>query len=331
MDPAARDDGGVQVASEGQVLEIACDESGSDGENLIGGNTDVFAHASVHLTVREAAACVEEIRNLVRSPAQEYKAGHLLREKHRSVLEWLLNRGSPIYGNAHVHLTDKAFYVVGRVVELLIGDPHIAVVLYREGEGTLGREPWHIFLEACNKLMWTKNRWEAESPVGSFFQVLDVLLLSTAETDVGRILEDMGGARPKAEAFWREIVAGPKTIPALDPLLPAIARTLAYWTGSGRPVSIVHDEQNALTEERIAWLKESFGDRLVGVRFVDSRSDPRVQLADFLAGVARKIASDDLNGRGDARLTALLKPYVDRSSTWSRQSSLYEAIDSRES
>ncbi|WP_410574362.1 hypothetical protein [Amycolatopsis sp. cmx-4-61] len=42
------------------------------------------------------------------------------------------------------------------------------------------------------------------------------------------------------------------------------------------------------------------------MRFVDSRSDARVQVADFLAGVARRIAYDDLNGRGDVRLTGLL-------------------------
>lgn len=34
-------------AETGPALEVACDESGSDGENLTGGNTDVFAHAGV--------------------------------------------------------------------------------------------------------------------------------------------------------------------------------------------------------------------------------------------------------------------------------------------
>jgi hypothetical protein len=52
------------------------------------------------------------------------------------------------------------------------------------------------------------------------------------------------------------------------------------------------------------------------VRFVDSRSDARVQIADFLAGVARRIASDDLNGRGDVRLTGLLESFVDAESVW---------------
>jgi hypothetical protein len=44
--------------------------------------------------------------------------------------------------------------------------------------------------------------------------------------------------------------------------------------------------------------------------------DPRVQVADILAGTARKIASDELNDRGHAELTALLRPYVDSQSIW---------------
>jgi len=54
--------------------------------------------------------------------------------------------------------------------------------------------------------------------------------------------------------------------------------------------------------------------RLQGLRLVDSRGDARVQLADFLAGIARVIASDELNERGDPHLTALLRPYVGASS-----------------
>jgi hypothetical protein len=68
-------------------------------------------------------------------------------------------------------------------------------------------------------------------------------------------------------------------------------------------------------------LKVILGHRLAGVRFVDSRSDARVQVADFLAGVARRIASDALNGRGDPRLTGLLASFVDKDSVWNGLSS----------
>jgi len=55
---------------------------------------------------------------------------------------------------------------------------------------------------------------------------------------------------------------------------------------------------------------------------VDSRTDPRVQVADLLAGVARRVAADELVGRSDPDLTALLRPYVDPASRWCEGPSL---------
>ncbi|CAM5502812.1 hypothetical protein SALBM217S_07569 [Streptomyces griseoloalbus] len=85
---------------------------------------------------------------------------------------------------------------------------------------------------------------------------------------------------------------------------------------------LVHDRQNLLTPERIAWIEETArrsGVTLAEVRLVVARDDPRVQLADFLAGIARKAAGDALRGSGDAGLAALLRPYVDPASGWGRR------------
>ncbi|MFD0662567.1 hypothetical protein [Thermocatellispora tengchongensis] len=41
-----------------------------------------------------------------------------------------------------------------------------------------------------------------------------------------------------------------------------------------------------------------------------------MQVADLLAGAARKIAEDALHGHGDPELTALLRPYVHPRSIW---------------
>ncbi|WP_381588015.1 DUF3800 domain-containing protein [Streptomyces sp. DSM 41987] len=333
----------LEAAPTGRLVEIACDESGSDGENLLGGNTDVFAHASVRLDVALAADSIQEIRNRIRSPAQEYKANHLLREKHRPVLTWLLGPSGPIHGHAHVHLTDKAFFVVGRVVDLLVGkathaasaglsqdeEAHsLAVALYREGPRSFGPELWREFLESSNHLMRTKNLWGTRTPVDSFFRTIDNLRRTAAGGSVDDILERLAAARSPADSFRARLLDDPTVIPALDPLIPSIVRTVAHWSDGNKPVSIVHDRNNTLTDERIAQLKEIFSrphpadpgygprGRLTSVTLVSSRSDARIQLADFLAGVARKIASDELNQRGDAELTALLRPYVDESSFW---------------
>lgn len=96
-------------------------------------------------------------------------------------------------------------------------------------------------------------------------------------------------------------------------------RTAAYWSRGGRPVRLAHDRQNMLTPRRIAWIERAArreGIALTGLRLVVARDDARVQLADFLAGIARSIASDELNGRGDPALTALLRPCTGASAVW---------------
>lgn len=240
-------------------VEIACDESGSEGEHLIGGNTDVFAHASVSLGIDTANDCVQEIRARIGSPALEYKANHLLREKHRATLEWFLGPRGPLPGHAVVHLVDKTYLLLTK----LTGNPHQAAALYRDGPLTYGPTQWQAFLSEAN------DRLRAEPSHAS-----------------------------------------------LDPQIPAIARAVELWSANGNPVDVIHDEQPVLTEDRIVELKELLNGRLANLRLVDSRDDARVQVADFLAGIARKITSNDLNGRGDAGLNALLRPYIDPGSLW---------------
>jgi hypothetical protein len=306
----------------GQLLEVACDESGYEGEKLIRTTTDVFAHASVQLDTESATNCMQELRKRIRSPATEYKANHLLREKHRSVLKWLLGPLAPLHGNANVYLIDKAFFVVGKVVDLLVEEAthEAGVTLYREGRRAFRREQWEAFLVSSNNLMRGKDRLDVRTSVDSFFRMVDVLRLADAGDPVNEILEILWQARPRADAYRAQLHDNPKMIPALDPLIPAIVQAVVHWGDGRRPVSIAHDRQNTLSEERIAQLKEILGKpprgRLTSLRFVESSSDPRVQVADILAGAARKIASDELNNRGDEELTALLRPYVDPFSIW---------------
>jgi len=302
-------------------LEVVCDESGSDGENLTGGNTDVFAHGSVSLPVEVAAAYVQEVRDRIRSPATEYKANHLLREKHRDVLEWLLSTSGPVDGHAHVHLTEKAYFVVHRTVDLLLGDGTEALALYREDRPAVGAQRWRAFLDAANKLLRVRLDGEAGGAVDRFFRTVDDLRRARPRTEIP---ERLAAARPRADAYRARLLDGPPLIPVLNPLLPAIVHTIAHWSAGGRTVRVVHDRQNMLTEPRIAWIGEQAvraGVGFAGMELVRARWDPRIQLADFLAGIARKTASDVLNGQVDPVLVALLRPYVGPTSVWGDEDS----------
>ena len=98
----------------------------------------------------------------------------------------------------------------------------------------------------------------------------------------------------------------PELPPPLEPLVPALAETVLYWSAGGRSVAVVHDEQSALTPGRVDRLGQFLAGRvdpppLQSFVQVDSREDPRVQVADFLAGIVRR-------GRPD--LVELLEPYL---------------------
>jgi hypothetical protein len=92
-------------------------------------------------------------------------------------------------------------------------------------------------------------------------------------------------------------------------MLPALAETVLFWSGGRRRVLVIHDEQSALTAGRLKRLQQVLADRagsspadadqsgappatvspLAGLVSVDSRDDARVQVADLLAGVARRL------------------------------------------
>jgi hypothetical protein len=339
IDPAGPQDGQVQKqpAPDSEPLQIACDESGYEGEKLIGATTDVFAHASVRMETTAAAHLMQELRDRIRSPATEYKAGHVLREKHRAVLTWLLGPAGPLLGNAHVYLIDKAFYVTGKVTNLLLEDgahtadiglhlgsraEAITAALYREGPAVFGPDQWEAFLAAANTLMRVKDRLDVSTSVDAFFRTVDLMRLAAARDSIAAILQVFWRSRAHAEAYREQLLDNPAMVSALDPLIPAIVRAVAHWGGS---VHIVHDQQNTLSEERIALLKEVLSGadagwagtgHLAAVSLVDSQVDARVQVADVIAGTVRKISSDELKGRGDAQLTELVRPYVDACSIW---------------
>ncbi|WP_206785537.1 DUF3800 domain-containing protein [Amycolatopsis sp. MtRt-6] len=297
-------------------VEIACDESGSEGENLLGGETDVFAHAGVRMSSSAADACVREIRARVGSPAEEYKANHLLRAKHRAVLEWLLAPDGPLAGRGHVHLTGKTYFAVRAAVTLLVGpgtEP-MARTLHRTGPATFGAARWEFFLKAFVSALRLKPRRGVTTSPEDFFTLVDELARVPGEA--GEIVGRFRGGAERVTAYRARLASDPGVVPVLDPLVSAVIHTVRHWSTDGTPVELVHDEQLALTAERVLQLKATLGPRLAGVRFVDSRDDTRVQIADFLAGVARRIASDELNGRGDPVLTTLLRSFVDAGSVW---------------
>ncbi|MFF0343365.1 DUF3800 domain-containing protein [Kribbella sp. NPDC004875] len=277
-------------------VEVACDESGFSGTNLLDPASPVITHASVDLPETAAAELIDVLRTRLRRRT-EYKSNQLLRPEQRPALEWLL---SSLRGHAHVHSIDKSAYVAARVLELFTEEPSY-------GAGTsLGVDHSEVvaalrhrtgFLAAFVDLTRTKRvRLLDHAALDRFF--------ATMPADVPAL---RAVTRARVEVVMQRLIdEDPALPPPLEPLVPALAETVLYWSAGGRSVAVVHDEQSALTPGRVARLGEYLAQRfepapLRSFEQVDSKHDPRVQVADFLAGIARRRRPD---------LVELLAPYT---------------------
>jgi hypothetical protein len=299
----------------GAVVEIACDESGFSGTNLLGSTAPVITHASVDLDRDEASGLIAALRSGFRFSPHEFKSGQFLRSSGAGeALEWFL---ASLTGRAHVHLIDKEFFLVTRVVDLLLTEPSYgagtrltndnrpaALALYRAGRSA--GPDWDAFLAAFVDLVRIKRRRPGRRPVERFFQARDALVRDRLGVPAEAVLTALGPA--PVEAVLARLDDDDRSIPPpLEPMLPALAETVLFWSGGQRRVLVIHDEQSALTADRLSRLQQVLtggptaadADRtealpagvspLAGLVMVDSRDDPRVQVADVLAGVARRL------------------------------------------
>jgi len=286
----------------GPVVEIACDESGFSGSNLRHRDTPVITHASVDLRVDEAVELVDALRSEFAFSPEEFKSGRFLRSPTAGeALQWLL---TALTGRAHVHLVDKEYFLVTRIVDLLLAEPSYAAgtrltqdqrpaALALFSARWSAGESWSAFLAAFVDLVRTRHRSSPDpDDVPRFFQARDALVGNTPGAEAEEVLAALSPPRVRAilTRFWGDDRSIP---PPLEPMLPALAETVLFWSGGSRRVLVIHDEQSALTGDRLGRLQQALSvgaavSPLAGLVMVDSRDDPRVQVADLLAGVSRR-------------------------------------------
>ncbi|MET8910065.1 hypothetical protein [Micromonospora sp. NPDC004551] len=300
----------------GAVVEIACDESGFSGTNLLRSTAPVITHASVDLGVDEAIELITTLRSGFRFSPHEFKSGQFLRGPGAAeALGWFLGA---LRGRASVHLVDKEFFLVTRIVDLLLTEPSYAagtrltqehrpaaLALYRARRSAGG--DWGAFLAAFVDLVRHKRRPPGRRPVERFFEARDALARTGLGGPADAVLDGLDP--PRVWAVVTRLDNDDRSIPPpLEPMLPALAETVLSWSGGQRQVLVTHDEQSALTADRLTRLQQALAGHggssaadagtvgalpagtspLAGLVMVDSRDDPRVQVADLLAGVARR-------------------------------------------
>jgi hypothetical protein len=307
----------VDAVADG-VVEIACDESGFSGTNLLDPATPVITHASVDLSTGEAAELIAALRSRFRFSLSEFKSGQFLRGRRAgAALEWFL---AGLSGRAHVHLVDKEYFLVTRIVDLLLAEPSYAagtrltqdqrpaaLAVYR-AKRSAGSD-WRVFLAAFVELVRTKRPQRPDRrALERFFQARDALVGDGLGAEAEGVLDEL--SRTRVRAVLTRLRHDDRSIPPpLEPMLPALAETVLFWSGGMRQVLVIHDEQSALTAGRLRRLQQALAvgaglppagadqagsspagvSPLAGLVMVDSRDDPRVQVADLLAGVARRL------------------------------------------
>ena len=260
---------------------------------------------------------IAALRSGFRFSPNEFKSGQFLRGPAASeALEWFL---AALSGRAHVHLVDKEYFLVTRIVDLFLAEPSYAagtrltqhhrpaaLALYR-ARRSAGRD-WGVFLAAFVDLVRIKRRHRPDRrAVERFFQARDALVRDGLGAQAEGVLD--GLSRTRVRAVLTRLTNDDRSIPPpLEPMLPALAETVLFWSGGQRQVLVIHDEQSALTAGRLRRLQQVLADGagpspaarrgcrrpagvspLAGLVMVDSRDDPRVQVADLLAGVARRL------------------------------------------
>jgi len=292
------------------TVEIACDESGFVGGSLFGGSR-VFTHASVRLDRGEAREVTDEVRRQLQVGVHELKASRLNRPWGRPVADWLCAPDGPLAGRAVVHVTDTRLFGLARLAQVLTSDsPPEGWWSAREDpecwdrarrlHAVLAELPATCegeLLTAARDLLWLRRRRRHGATIEAWTDVVTAAATRLPHAQERRLLA--GWASPEAVGRARRYVADPPASPLSEPLLPALRWAVRHWSRHG-DVDVVHDEQSVLTPSRVRAIADELasscpGRRLVGFERVDSKDDPRVQVADLVAGVVRRSYEDAMS------------------------------------
>ncbi|MBP2454149.1 DUF3800 domain-containing protein [Mycolicibacterium lutetiense] len=326
----------------GESVEIACDESGSDGENLVAGTSRVFAHGSTDLSLDEASRLIASLQSDIRFGGSELKSQRLLKGKHIGRTLRLFEPGGALHGRVKVSITDKAYMAVCKVVDLVIEEDayrkgvqlhesgaarQMARDLFAEGPRAYGMETWNNLLGEFVSFVRSTQRKGAKTTLEQLLKTIDDLRLVSRRKRVETAMQWLWEGRTELEAY--AITEGSRHdegLRMLDPLIPALMQTARVWhEATGAAIVLVHDRQSVLTDEACSLLIRAgnsphpdFPIRvpIEAIVLADSRDDPRIQIADIVAGVGTMAGRAVLDGELEDRVRQAIQPSLIDSSLW---------------
>lgn len=302
------------------ILDIACDESGHTGPDLLQRHQRYFAYASVAISDAEAFDIIQKARTLHPVQMPELKGQALMSSgRGRKLIATLLSEAEDRY---IVNVHDKLLALCGWLFE------YIYEPVYQDNPKLLYRKNLHRFVAMYTWLWMTDNESQARLTIEQF----QAYMRSREPSDAPLLfdnprppLSDDVSEHPFESILrfaygYRDIIIADnsrldKALPdggrwTLDLSTSALWSHLNYWGTKGKPLSVRCDASKPLQANinnfwgddnnpgihraRQYHDLERFGWRLLEpIAFGDSRNHPAIQLADVIAGTIVYIFSNE--------------------------------------
>lgn len=338
-----------------QRVEIVCDESGWEGENVTGAAHRVLCHGSTDLKWAEAESLLAEIRQKFQIRGQEVKARRCLQTRERQkILIEQLSRFGLRQGRMHAYVVDKSYFVAAKFIDELVEEKaksedrdiysdgtaqRLAADLFTYARHGLQREEWNYLRDLFVQFARVKSRRAPRPRASELSKLLHQARENSTDPRLTNVLDQICDADEYLPLMKVDLEEN--GFPSFDPLAPAVAETARHWVVEKRiRISLVHDRQSVFTLPRVATLQDVVGASIfceicgrvpwnaqeqamakdfVDFRMVDSRHDPRVQVADLVAGLGRVLAQEAIESKEAQHLEPICEsvyPMFGRNALW---------------
>lgn len=303
------------------ILDIACDEAGHTGPDLLHKDQRFFAFSSVAISDVEAFEIVSKARTDHPVQMPELKASKLLAsQRGRKLIDALLNA---VEGRYVVSVSEKLLALCGWLFE------YIYEPVYQDDPRLLYQKNFHRFVAMYTWLWMTDASSEAERAISQFQKYMrsrDPADAPFLFDNPRPLLTEQGTEHPFESVLrfaygYRDIIIADNLrlnteLPdsgrwTLDLSASGLWSHLNYWSRNGKLLS-VHcdtskpleaiaaqftgdDDDPGIRRARAKHNPEPLGWKLLEpVAFVDSRDHPAIQLADVIAGTTVALFANNL-------------------------------------
>jgi hypothetical protein len=299
---------------------IAFDESGNTGQDLLNKDQPVFVLASVLMSSESAQ---KHLAPLTRYGAKEVKYSKLkaTRRGQQLLMEFLL---SPELSSVNIMVSvyHKTYMIVGKMVDLLVENQTYrdGLDLYKDGANiglvnlmyygipaAIGKGPFTKLLEFFTAMIRTGTAQAIKSFYGALGKIYD-----SVPEELQSLLAPLLTSRDILGEVFTE--SNRRT---LDPALPSFFEQCSHWSQQlASPFEVLHDNSKAIAAEKQAIelmmapledkvligydrRKQLFPLNALGITFGESHNDPRLQIADLLAGACATWTAGHSGATGD--------------------------------